>query len=102
MIKGERLWRLGKKTTDPVPPPEATACDGVARVEPTRPAKLLRELMHMGQMVQSHGMHFFHLAAPDLVLGFDADPAIRIVFGLIQANPEMASKAVNLYRYAVK
>jgi len=25
--------------------------------------------------VQSHGMHFFHLAAPDLVLGFDADPA---------------------------
>ncbi|MGA3206673.1 MAG: Ni/Fe hydrogenase subunit alpha [Syntrophales bacterium] len=77
----------------------AKACDGVARVEPPRPAKLLRELLHMGQYVQSHGMHFFHLAAPDLVLGFDADPAIRNVFGIIGANPELALKAVNLRRW---
>jgi NAD-reducing hydrogenase large subunit len=77
----------------------AKACDSVARVEPPRPAKLLRELMHMGQFVQSHGMHFFFLAAPDLVLGFDADPAIRNVFGIIQANPELALKAVSLRRY---
>ncbi len=77
----------------------AKACDGVARVEPPRPARLLRELMHMGQLVQSHGMHFFYLAAPDLVLGFDADPAIRNVFGIIKANPELALKAVNLRRY---
>lgn len=77
----------------------AKACDGVARLEPPRPAKLLRELLHMGQYVQSHGMHFFHLAAPDLVLGFDADPAIRNVFGIIAANPELALKAVNLRRY---
>jgi NAD-reducing hydrogenase large subunit len=77
----------------------AKACDGVARVEPPRPAKLLRELLHMGQYVQSHGMHFFHLAAPDLVLGFDADPAIRNVFGIIGANPELALKAVNLRRF---
>lgn len=77
----------------------AKACDGVARVEPPRPAKLLRELMHMGQYVQSHGMHFFFLAAPDLVLGFDADPAIRNVFGLIGVNPGLALKAVNLRRY---
>jgi NAD-reducing hydrogenase large subunit len=77
----------------------AKACDGVARTEPTRPAKLLRELMHMGQLVQSHGMHFFHLAAPDLVLGFDADPAERNVFGIIKADPQLALKAVNLRRY---
>ena len=77
----------------------AKACDGVARLEPPRPAKLLRELLHMGQFVQSHGMHFFHLAAPDLVLGFDADPAIRNVFGIIAANPELALKAVNLRRW---
>jgi NAD-reducing hydrogenase large subunit len=62
------------------------ACDGVARVDPPRPAKLLRELMHMGQFVQSHGMHFFHLAAPDLVLGFDADPAIRNGSSLLTRN----------------
>jgi NAD-reducing hydrogenase large subunit len=77
----------------------AKACDGVARVEPTRPAKLLRELIHMGQIIQSHGMHFFHLAAPDLLLGFDADPKDRNVFGIIKANPELAVKAVHLRRY---
>ncbi|MEW6441991.1 MAG: Ni/Fe hydrogenase subunit alpha [bacterium] len=75
------------------------ACDGVAGVDPPRPAKLLRELLHMGQYVQSHGMHFFHLAAPDLVFGFDADPATRNVFGIIKANPQLALKAVNLRRY---
>jgi NAD-reducing hydrogenase large subunit len=44
-------------------------------------------------------MHFFHLAAPDLVFGFDADPSQRNVFGIIQANPTLALKAVNLRRY---
>jgi NAD-reducing hydrogenase large subunit len=43
---------------------------------------LLRELMHMGQIIQSHGMHFFELAGPDLLLGFDADPATRNVVGM--------------------
>ena len=77
----------------------AKACDGVAGVVPPRPAKLLRELMHMGQIIQSHGMHFFYLAAPDLILGFDADPAKRNVIGIIEANPELALKAVNLRRF---
>jgi NAD-reducing hydrogenase large subunit len=75
------------------------ACDAVARVEPTRTAKLLRELMHLGQTVQSHGMHFFHLAAPDLLFGFDSDPATRNVFRIIKENPKLALKAVNMRRY---
>ena len=57
----------------------AKAGDAVMGCPPPRPASLLRELMHMGQIVQSHGMHFFELAGPDLLLGFDADPAIRNV-----------------------
>ena len=77
----------------------AKAGDAVAGVKPPRPAALLRELLHMGQVVQSHGMHFFHLAAPDLIFGFDADPAQRNVFGIIEANPQLALKAVNLRRY---
>jgi len=77
----------------------AKACDAVARTEPTRTAALLRELMHMGQVVQSHGMHFFHLAAPDLLFGFDSDPATRNVFRIIKENPKLALKAVNLRRY---
>ena len=77
----------------------AKACDMIVGVEPPRPAKLLRELMHMGQVIQSHSMHFFHLASPDLVLGFDADPKIRNVVGIIEAAPELALKAIKLRKY---
>jgi NAD-reducing hydrogenase large subunit len=77
----------------------AKACDQVVGAPPPRPANLLRELMHMGQMIQSHGMHFFELAGPDLLLGFDADPSGRNVVGLIQANPELAVKAVRLRKF---
>jgi len=77
----------------------AKAGDAVMGCPPPRPASLLRELMHMGQIIQSHGMHFFELAGPDLLLGFDADPAIRNVVGLLQANPELTVKAVNLRKF---
>ncbi|GAP14933.1 NAD(P)-dependent nickel-iron dehydrogenase catalytic subunit [Longilinea arvoryzae] len=77
----------------------AKAADETLGCPPPRPASLLRELMHMGQVIQSHGMHFFELAGPDLLLGFDADPAIRNVVGIIQANPELAVKAVSLRKY---
>jgi NAD-reducing hydrogenase large subunit len=72
----------------------AKACDQIVGATPPRTAQLLRELMHMGQFIQSHSMHFFELAGPDLLLGFDADPAIRNVVGVVQANPELALKAV--------
>ncbi|MBN2258592.1 MAG: Ni/Fe hydrogenase subunit alpha [Anaerolineaceae bacterium] len=77
----------------------AKACDELYGCPPPRPAALLRELMHMGQVTQSHGMHFFELAGPDLLLGFDADPATRNVVGLIAANPSLALKAVNLRKF---
>ncbi len=77
----------------------AKAGDAVLGCPPPRPASLLRELMHMGQVIQSHGMHFFELAGPDLLLGFDADPAVRNVVGLIQAAPDLAVKAVNLRKF---
>ena len=77
----------------------AKAGDAVMGCPPPRPASLLRELMHMGQIIQSHGMHFFELAGPDLLLGFDADPAIRNVVGLIQADPGLTVKAVNLRKF---
>jgi NAD-reducing hydrogenase large subunit len=77
----------------------AKAGDIVMGAPPPRTASLLRELMHMGQIIQSHGMHFFELAGPDLILGFDADPAIRNVVGLIQADAGLALKAVALRKY---
>lgn len=73
--------------------------DIVMGAPPPRTATLLRELMHMGQIIQSHGMHFFELAGPDLILGFDADPAIRNVVGLIDADPGLTLKAIALRKY---
>jgi NAD-reducing hydrogenase large subunit len=77
----------------------AKAGDEVAGLVPPRPASLLRELMHMGQIIQSHGMHFFELAGPDLLLGFDSSPETRNVIGLIGANPALALKAVALRKF---
>jgi NAD-reducing hydrogenase large subunit len=72
------------------------AVDVIAGTTPTPTAHKLRDLMHMGQMIQSHGMHFFELAGPDFLLGWDADPKIRHVGGIIAANPDLAIKAVKL------
>jgi len=77
----------------------AKAADMLTGQTPPRPASLLRELMHMGQIIQSHGMHFFELAGPDLLLGFDAAPEIRNVVGLIGANPGLTVKAVMLRKF---
>jgi NAD-reducing hydrogenase large subunit len=77
----------------------AKASDALTGQTPPRPANLLRELMHMGQIIQSHGMHFFELAGPDLLLGFDASPEIRNVGGLVGANPGLTVKAVMLRKF---
>ncbi|MCC6791275.1 MAG: Ni/Fe hydrogenase subunit alpha [Thermomicrobiales bacterium] len=77
----------------------AKACDALLGEELPKPASLLRELMHMGQIIQSHAMHFFELAGPDLLLGFDADPAVRNVVGVYGANPELATKAIRLRKF---
>ena len=77
----------------------AKAADELQGSPAPRPANLLRELMHMGQVIQSNGMHFFELSGPDLLLGFDADPAVRNVIGLAHTAPEIALKAVGLRRF---
>jgi hypothetical protein len=70
------------------PPPCRSQGDGPHRrrreADPT--AEKMRRLMHYGQMFQSHALHFFHLCSPDLLFGFDADPAIRNVIGVRQAQ----------------
>ena len=47
----------------------------------------LRRLMNLAQIVQSHALSFFHLSSPDLLLGMDADPATRNIFGLMRPPP---------------
>ncbi|MBI5922301.1 MAG: Ni/Fe hydrogenase subunit alpha [Betaproteobacteria bacterium] len=68
-----------------------------AKLTPT--AEKLRRLMHAGQMLQSHALHFFHLSSPDLMFGFGSDAAQRNVVGIISAFPEVAKKGVLLRKY---
>jgi NAD-reducing hydrogenase large subunit len=70
---------------------------GAKQLTPT--AEKIRRLMHYGQILQSHALHFFHLASPDLLFGFDADVARRNVVGVINAQPELAKKGVFLRKY---
>lgn len=72
------------------------ACDDVFGVELPPAAAKLRELMHHAQTIHSHALHFFYLAAPDYLLGPDSDPSARNVVGLVQADPELAVKAIRL------
>ncbi len=74
----------------------AKACDDLFKVEIPPAAKMLRELMHMGQIIHSHALHFFYLAAPDLLFGLDAPPEQRNVIGVLNANPDLAKKAIRL------
>ena len=75
------------------------ACDMIMAVQVPEPAHKLRELVHYAQFVQSHALSFFHLSAPDLVLGMDSDPALRNVFGLAEKHPDLAKDGIELRRF---
>ncbi|GAB4535216.1 MAG: Ni/Fe hydrogenase subunit alpha [Pleurocapsa sp.] len=77
----------------------AKAGDRILAVNIPPGAEKLRRLMNLGQIVQSHALSFFHLSAPDLLLGLDSDPASRNVFGLIAANPELARSGIRLRQF---
>jgi NAD-reducing hydrogenase large subunit len=65
----------------------------------TPTAEKMRRLMHYGQMFQSHSLHFFHLASPDLLFGIDADPAIRNVIGVALKNKDLAVQGVMMRKF---
>jgi NAD-reducing hydrogenase large subunit len=77
----------------------AKACDAIVGVTPPKTAVMLRRLMHMGQLIQSHALNFFHLCSPDLLLGLDSDPAQRNIFGLIEKQPELAIRGIKLRKF---
>ncbi|GAW68493.1 methyl viologen-reducing hydrogenase [Geoanaerobacter pelophilus] len=72
------------------------ALDHAAGVTPPPAALLLRELMYLGHIIHSHSLSIFVLQGPDLVLGLDADPGVRNIVGIVQANPELAKLALRL------
>lgn len=75
------------------------ACDMIMAVTIPDAARKLRELLHYAQFVQSHALSFFHLSAPDLLLGMDAEVPVRNVLGLAQRHPELARDGIALRRF---
>jgi NAD-reducing hydrogenase large subunit len=72
------------------------ACDAIMSVRIPPTAAKLRELLHCGQITQSHALSFFHLSSPDMLLGFDSDPARRNVIGVIEDHPALARDGIAL------
>ena len=77
----------------------AKAADAILAVDIPPAAEKLRRLMNLAQIIQSHALSFFHLSAPDFLLGWDTPPASRNVFGLIAANPELARSGIRLRQF---
>ena len=78
----------------------AKAMDGICGVDELPPtAEKMRRLMHYGQVMQSHVLHFFHLAAPDLLFGFGAPAEKRNIFEVIRENPELGRRAIAMRQF---
>lgn len=65
----------------------------------TPSAEKIRRLMHYGQMFQSHSLHFFHLASPDLLFGIDAAPELRNVIALAGKHRDLAVQGVMMRKF---
>jgi NAD-reducing hydrogenase large subunit len=72
------------------------ACDDLLAVTIPPTAEKLRRVINLAQLVQSHALSFFHLSSPDLLLGWDADPQTRNIFGVMQQQPELAKDGIRL------
>jgi NAD-reducing hydrogenase large subunit len=78
----------------------AKATDLIVGGESLTPtAEKMRRLMHYGQILQSHALHFFHLASPDLLFGFGSDPDSRNVLGVAAKHPELAKQGILMRKY---
>ena len=77
----------------------AKACEALMAVRVPETAIKLRRVANLAQMVQSHALSFFYLAAPDLLLGMDADPAQRNIYGLMKTNPQFVRDGVRLRQF---
>ncbi len=77
----------------------AKAGDAILAIAIPETAQKLRRLITLAQWLQSHALSFFHLSSPDFLIGFDADPAQRNIFGLIAQNKEFAQRGIRLRKF---
>ncbi len=75
------------------------AVDDVFKVEPTSPAKKIRELIYNVFMAEDHALHFYFLGGPDFVVGPDAPKAERNVLGVIgKVGIEVGKRVIEMRR----
>ena len=74
----------------------AQAGDMILGVNVPPAARLLRSLLSLAQLILSHSLSFFHLSAPDILLGLDSEPAERNIAGLAKFFPEIIRKGIRL------
>ena len=86
----------------------AKAMDRIVGGEQLTPtAEKVRRLMHYGQILQSHALHFFYLASPDLLFGTDgtatsafaAPVAQRNVLAVAAKYPELAIQGIMMRKF---
>ncbi|PPD33465.1 MAG: Ni/Fe hydrogenase subunit alpha [Methylomonas sp.] len=80
----------------------AKAIDQLVGVDPDNlppAADKLRRLLHFGQVLQSHALHFFHLSSPDLLFGFESDIGKRNIVGVLADYPDIGLQGVKLRKY---
>jgi NAD-reducing hydrogenase large subunit len=77
----------------------AKAGDAIMAVNIPPAADKLRRLMNLGQIIQSHALSFFHLSAPDFLLGWETPQPQRNLFGLIASNPQLARAGIRLRQF---
>ncbi len=77
----------------------AKAVDDIMAVEAAPTGADLRRIINLAQIVQSNALSFFHLSSPDLLFGFDADPARRNIIGLARENPQLAHDGVAVRKF---
>jgi len=62
-------------------------------------AEKQRRLVNLAQILQSHALSFFHLSAPDLLLGMDSPPAQRNICGLLERDPDFLRRGIRLRQF---
>jgi NAD-reducing hydrogenase large subunit len=70
---------------------------GAERLTPT--AEKIRRLLHFGQVLQSHALHFFHLSSPDLLFGYDDEVSHRNIVGVLADYPDIARQGILLRKF---
>ena len=75
------------------------ACEDIQQVKIPYTGLLLRRLIELGQLVSSHALSFYHLSAPDMLLGFDSEPASRNILGIAAKYPEIGVKGIRLRKF---